>query len=109
MLKGAASITAEARGEGWVPRLNSDSTTTPKKGGLFLTPKGSLISHGVHRVLRESRFSHDKQEIAYLSPIGGKQSFRSHFALSALRARATLSSFEGGAGVRSKGKTHSPA
>ena len=59
----------------------SESTTTPKEGGLVLTLKGSLISHpstmhgtygagGVHRVLRESRFSHDTQEIAYLAPLG---------------------------------------
>ena len=32
-----------------------------------MTQKGSLISHGA---LRESRFSHDTQEIAYLAPLG---------------------------------------
>jgi hypothetical protein len=35
-----------------------------------LTLKGSLISHGAHRELRESRFSHDTPEIAYLAPLG---------------------------------------
>jgi hypothetical protein len=37
---------------------------------LILTLKGSLISHGAHRELRESRFSHDTPEIAYLAPPG---------------------------------------
>jgi len=57
------------------------STTTPKKGGLLLTLKGSLTSHPstMHstygasralRALRESKFSHDKQKIAYLAPWG---------------------------------------
>jgi len=40
------------------------------KSGLLLTLKGSLISHGAHRALRESGFSHDTQEIAYLAPLG---------------------------------------
>ena len=35
-----------------------------------MTLKGSVISHRAHRVLRESRFSHDTQEIAYLAPLG---------------------------------------
>jgi len=35
-----------------------------------LTLKGSLTSHRVHRVLRESGFSQDTQEIAYLAPLG---------------------------------------
>jgi len=42
----------------------------PQKGLLGLTLRGSLISHGAHRELRESRFSHDTQEIAYLAPKG---------------------------------------
>ena len=50
--------------------LQAKSTTTPKKGGLLLTLKGSLISHRAHRALRESRFSHTTQEIAYLAPPG---------------------------------------
>ena len=40
-------------------------------GWLVLTLEGSLISHRDHRVLRESTFSQNTQEIAYLAPIGG--------------------------------------
>ena len=35
-----------------------------------MTLKGSLISHGALRGLRESRFSQDTQQITYLAPIG---------------------------------------
>jgi hypothetical protein len=55
---------------GNTPHEPDKSITTPKKGGLLLTLKGSLISHGALRALRESRFSRDTQEIAYLAPLG---------------------------------------
>ena len=42
----------------------------PLKRGGFLTLKGALISHGALRGLRESRFSQDTQQIAYLAPKG---------------------------------------
>jgi len=45
-----------------------------------MTAKGPLISHRGHRVIRESRFSHDKQEIAYLA-LWGVQSRSAGFCM----------------------------